>query len=102
MPKLVVTDKLPAYAAAFRCLPDLSARAGAQEKQWAENSHQVVRRRERGVQRFKSAGSAQRFLSLHGAVHNTFYFQRHLISRSTLRIFRAEAMAQWRAAVAAA
>jgi putative transposase len=67
-----------------------------------ENSHQAVRRRERKLQRFKSARSAQRFLSLHGAVHNTFNFQRHLISRSTLRIFRAEATAQWQDAVAPA
>jgi transposase-like protein len=62
----------------------------------------VQRRRERKLQRFKSARSAQRFLSLHGAVHNTFNFQRHLISRSTLRLFRAEATAQWQDAVAAA
>jgi transposase-like protein len=54
------------------------------------------------MQRFKSAGSAQRFLSIHAAVHNTFNLQRHLISRSTLRIFRAEATAEWQAAVAAA
>jgi transposase-like protein len=54
------------------------------------------------MQRFKSAGSAQRFLSIHAAVHNNFNLQRHLISRSTLRIFRAEAAAQWRSAVAAA
>jgi DDE family transposase len=33
----------------------------------AENSHQVVRRRERKLQRFKSARSAQRFLSMHAA-----------------------------------
>jgi hypothetical protein len=56
-----------------------------------ENSHQVVRRRERKMQRFKSARSAQRFLSMHAAVHNTFNFQRQLVSRSTLRIFRADA-----------
>jgi hypothetical protein len=37
---------------------------------------------------------------VHGAVHNTFNFQRHLIFRSTLRIFRAEASAQWQDAVA--
>jgi putative transposase len=54
------------------------------------------------MQRFKSAGSAQRFLNIHAAVHNNFNLQRHLISRSTLRTFRAEAAAQWQAAVAAA
>jgi hypothetical protein len=36
------------------------------------------------------------------AVHNTFYLQRDLISRSTLRKFRAEAMAHWQAAAAEA
>ena len=54
------------------------------------------------MQRFKSPGSAQRFVSTHAAVYNTFNVQRHLISRRTLRIFRAEAMAQWRTATAAA
>jgi len=54
------------------------------------------------MQRFKSPGSAQRFLSLHAAVSNTFNVQRHLISRPTLRLFRAEAHKQWRVATAAA
>jgi hypothetical protein len=57
---------------------------------------------ERKMQRFKSTRSAQRFLSIHAAVHNTFNIQRHLVSRSTLRIFRAEAIAHWQNAVAAA
>jgi len=39
---------------------------------------------------------------MHAAVHNTFNLQRHLVSRSTLRIFRAEAVSQWQDAVAAA
>jgi transposase-like protein len=52
------------------------------------------------MQRFKSAGSAQRFLSIHAAVYNTFNIQRHLISRSTLRVFRVEAMRSWHDAVA--
>jgi transposase-like protein len=81
-PKLLVTDKL-------------------RKNNRAENSHQPVRRRERKMQRFKSARSAQRFLSMHAAVHNTFNLQRHLVSRSTLRIFRAEAASEWRNAVAA-
>ncbi len=54
------------------------------------------------MQRFKSSGSAQLFLSVHAAVHNTFNLRRHLISRRTLRRFRAEAMEQWRHATAAA
>jgi putative transposase len=71
---------------------------GLRRNNRAENSHQAVRRRERKMQRFKSAGSAQRFLSAHSAVHNTFNVQRHLISRRTLRRFRAEATQQWKRA----
>jgi putative transposase len=54
------------------------------------------------MQRFKSAASAQRFLSVHAAVHNAFNLQCHLVSRSTLRIFRLEAAGQWHAATTAA
>src|ERR1700687_6527979 len=95
-PKKVTTDKLRSYGAAFRHL-GLSCHhePGLRENNRAEKSHQVVRRRERKMQRFKSARSAQRFLGLHAAVYNTFNLQRHLISRSTLRIFRAEAAVQW-------
>jgi transposase-like protein len=103
VPKLLVTDKLRSYACAFRRLR-LTCRheQGLRKNNRAENSHQAVRRRERKLQRFKSARSAQRFLNMHGTVHNTFNFQRHLISRSTLRIFRAEATAQWQDAVVVA
>jgi hypothetical protein len=68
----------------------------------AENSHQVVQTTRAQDQRFKSARSAQRFLSIHAAVHNNFYVQRHLVSRSTLRNLRPEATAQWQAALAVA
>ena len=102
-PKLLVTDKLRSYASAFRRLRlNCPHEQGLRKNNRAENSHQAVRRRERKLQRFKSACSAQRFLSMHAAVHNTFNLQRHLVSRSTLRIFRAEAANQWRDAVAAA
>jgi transposase-like protein len=102
-PKLLGTDKLRSYSAAFRRL-GLTCRheQGIRQNNRAENSHQVVRRRERKLQRFKSARSAQRFLSMHAAVHNTFNLQRHLLSRSALRKFRADAAAQWKSAVAAA
>jgi transposase-like protein len=68
----------------------------------AENSHLVIRRRERKQQKFKSQRSAQRFLATHAAIYNTFNLQRHLISRSTLRLFRAEAHAAWAIATVAA
>jgi putative transposase len=72
-PKLLTTDKLASYRAAFRHLRlACPHEQGRRKNNRAENSHQVVRRRERKMQRFKSAGSAQRFLSIHAAVHNTF------------------------------
>src|SRR2546423_9816504 len=101
-PKLLVTDKLRSYACAYRRLRlTCPHEQGLRQNNRAENSHQPVRRRERKMQRFKSARSAQRFLSMHAPVHNTFNLQRHLVSRSTLRIFRAEAANQSRYAVAA-
>ena len=102
-PTVVVTDKLRSYSSAFRDI-GLSARheQGLRKNNRAENSHLPVRRRERKLQRFKSPGSAQRFLSAHAALYNTFNLQRHLISRRTLRTFRTEATDQWNAAVAAA
>ena len=101
-PKVLVTDKLRSYGAAKSEI-GLSARheQGLRMNNRAENSHQPVRRRERKMQRFKSPGSAQRFLSVHAAVHNTFNVQRHLTSRRTLRTFRTEAFRTWRAATAA-
>ena len=74
---------------------------GLRKDNRVEVSHRLVRRRKRKMQRSKSPGSAQRFLSTHSAVYNTFNIQRHLISRCTLRAFRAEAVAQWHAATSA-
>jgi putative transposase len=101
-PDVLVTDKLRSYGAA-RSEIGLLARhdQGLRKNNRAENSHQPTRRRERKMQRFKSPGSAQRFLSVHAAVHNTFNVQRHLTSRRTLRVLRDEAFRTWRAAAAA-
>jgi hypothetical protein len=67
-PSRVVTDRLRPYPAAFRAIGltaerDRSLRANNR----ADNSHQPIRRRERKLQRFKSPGSAQRFLAIHAA-----------------------------------
>jgi putative transposase len=101
-PDVVVTDKLRSYGAA-KAEIGLSARheQGLRKNNRAENSHQPTRRRERKMQRFKSSGSAQRFLSVHAALQNTFNVQRHLTSRRTLRVLREEAFRTWRAVTAA-
>ena len=54
------------------------------------------------MQRFKSQAQAQRFVSTHSAIYNTFNIQRHLVSRKTMRVFRGAAMAEWSAASAEA
>jgi hypothetical protein len=71
-PKLLVTDKLGSYGSAFRLLRLTCPHdRGLRKNNRAENSHQIVRRREHKMQRFKSSRSAQRFLNIHSAVHNT-------------------------------
>ena len=102
-PATLVTDKLRSYGSAIRELGlNCEHLQGLRKNNRAENSHQPVRRREHKIQRFKSPGSAQRFLTLHAAVYNLFNVQRHLISRHTLREFRNEAFKQWRQVTASA
>ena len=103
-PEAIVTDGLASYGAALKEL-NLAHRhrlGRLRENNRAENSHLPIRRRERKMQGFKSAPSAQRFLTTHAAIYNTFYVQRHLICRPTLRLFTARAMRSWRAATIAA
>jgi putative transposase len=80
-PDELVTDDLAAAA------HDLSMANQHRRGRWrnnrAENSHQPTRRRERKMQGFKSVGSAQRFLSVHGAVYNNLNVQCHLTSAKT-------------------
>src|SRR5271169_2081660 len=102
-PERLVTDDLRSYGAAAR---ELGVERRHERGRWmnnrAENSHQPTRRRERKMQRFKSSGSAQKFLSTHAAVYNTFNVQRHLVAAPTYRVLRDDALATWRTAVAAA
>jgi len=103
-PQSIVTDKLASYRAAAKIL-GLAGRhrpGGMRANNRAENSHLAIRRRERKQQKFKSQGSAQQFLSAHAAVYNVLNLQPHLIRRSTLRLFRAEAHRTWAMATAAA
>jgi len=101
-PERITTDGLASYGAALRALglTEIHRPGRLRENNRVENSHLPIRRRERQQQGFKSQASAQRFLTTQAAIYNTFKIQRHMISRPTLRRFRAEAQAAWAAAVA--
>ena len=101
-PNVVVTDKWQASMSAVRdILPHTDNLVGKRLNNRIENSHQPTRRRERKQQRFKSAKSAQRFLSVFSTFYNYFNIQRHLISRTTMKMFRTDVLSCWRLAVAA-
>ncbi|ANY83539.1 transposase (plasmid) [Microvirga ossetica] len=73
-PRVMITDKLASYAAAKRTvMPSVEHRQHKGLNNRAENSHQPTRRRERIMKRFKSAGQAQRFLSVPDQVANLFH-----------------------------
>jgi len=84
-PELVTTDGLKSYASALEALglKERHRPGRLRENNRAENSHLPIRRRERKMQGFKSQRSAQKFLTTHAAVYNTFNTERHLISRKT-------------------
>lgn len=103
-PETIVTDGLRSYGAALAKLgcSDRHRPGRLRENNRIENAHLPIRRRERVMQKFKSPGSAQRFLATHAAIANAHNHQRHLISRPTLRRFRGDAAALWAKATAAA
>ena len=95
-PKRIVTDGLRSYGAARReVLPDVRHRTSRYLNNRAENSHRPTRRRERQMQRFKSPGQAQRFLSAHAMIYGHFRPRRHLMTAAQYRRARAEAFRVW-------
>jgi len=100
-PRKIVTDKLRSYGVAHRDLiPDTIHDTSQYANNRAELSHQPTRVRERVMRRFKSMRQAQRFLTVHTAVHNLFNLGRHLVSAKNYRFFRLRAFASWKDAVA--
>ncbi|CAN7695656.1 IS6 family transposase [Neorhizobium tomejilense] len=96
-PRVIITDKLRSYGAAKRdIMPSVEHRSHKGLNNRAENSHQPIRRRERVMKRFKSAGQLQRFVSIHDPIANLFHIPRHDISSSHHRQLRAAATEAWR------
>ncbi len=95
-PRLLVTDKLGSYHVARRVvMPSVVHETGRYANNRAEVSHQPTRQRECQMRRFKSRSQAQRFLSLHGIVHNPFRFNRHRLRAANARMFRERAFSTW-------
>ena len=102
-PTRIMTDKLRSYPAAYRAIGLVAEHdRGLRANTRAENSHQPVRRRERKQQRFKSPGSAQRFLNIDATTYNIFYQQRHLLKRSIYKELRTASFEVWQSASMAA
>ena len=81
-PLRLVTDKLRSYGAAHRTtMPSVRHDTRQYANNRAEVSHQPTRQRERQMRRFKSPGTAQRFLSTHGIIQNLFRVARSLFRR---------------------
>jgi putative transposase len=78
VPRVLITDKLKSYGAAQQeVMPSVEHRQHRYLNNRAENSHQPTRQRERRMQRFKSPGHAQRFLSAYGPIASHFRPRRH-------------------------
>src|SRR3954467_3937513 len=97
-PRVLITDKLRSYGAAKReIMPGVEHRQHKGLNNRAENSHQPTRRRERQMKRFKSAGQAQRFLSVHDQINNLFHLRRDLVPADQYRAARTQAFQTWAA-----
>jgi len=95
-PRWLITDKLGSYGAAHRgVMPSVVHDTRRYANNRAEVSHQPARQRERQMRRFKSAGQAQRFLSIHGVVRNLFNLGRHRLRAGNYRLLCGRAFAVW-------
>ncbi len=95
-PRRLITDQLRSYTAAHRrVMPSVVHSTTQYENDRAEISHQPTRQRERQMRRFKSAGQAQRFVSVHGLVRNLFRVGRHLLRATHHRLLRTRAFLTW-------
>jgi putative transposase len=97
VPRVIITDQRKSDGVALRdILPSVEHRQHRYLNNRAENSHQPTRQRERRMQRFKSAGHAQRFLAAYGPIASHFRPRRHRLSAPAYRQERRQRFQTWR------
>src|SRR6266478_7831277 len=100
VPRVIITDKLKSYHAAKQeIMPSVEHRQNKYQNNRAENSHQQTRLREKVMRRFKSAGHAQRFLSVFGIITSFFRVGRHLYRANGYREVMKTRFAVWEEAI---
>ena len=77
------------FSLSFRDVEDLLAERGIIV------SYEAIRQRERQLRRFKSAGHAQRFLSVHGIVGNLFRVGHQKVSAEIYRLLWKRSFEVW-------
>ena len=93
---MIITDQRKRDGAAQpESLPGVAHRQHRSLNNWAENSHQPTRQRERRLQGFKSPGHAPRFLSASGPMAQHFRPRRHRVPASAYRQERRHRFDTW-------
>ena len=96
VPRAIMTDRLASYAAARAVvMPAVAHFRGWRQNNRVENSHQSVRQRERGLQRFKSLRHAARFCAVFSAVCHQFRPGRHALSAPNYRTLMRRRWREW-------
>ena len=97
LPREIVTDRLASYGAALR---ELNMRhlqeTGRYKNNQVENSHLHFRRREKGMNKFRSMGSLQKFTAIQSIFQNHFNHQRHIESRQNFKNLRQKSLNSWK------
>ena len=94
---VIVTDKLRSYGVAMKAIGNADRQeTGRWLNNRAENSNQPFRRRERAMLRFRCMRSLQKLIAAHSAICNHFNQERHLNSRTSFKLNRTAALAEWR------
>lgn len=95
-PKEIVTDRLPSYRAAMK---ELNLQRIQNTERYknnrVENAHLHFRRRERGMNKFRSMKSLQKFTAIQASFLNHFNHQRHLETRSHFKSLRQQSVDAW-------